>query len=113
MEQRTFQREDGQIVAIITPAGNLNVASAWQFRLQLQDCIKNLTPHLVINLGKLNAIDSAGMTTLVAGLRDTEKAEGSFRICNLPLSLQPIFEVSSMDSLFEIYDSEDAALADE
>ena len=50
------------------------------------------------------------MTTLVAGLRDAEKAEGSFRICNLPVSLRPVFEVSTMDDLFEIYETEEAAL---
>jgi anti-anti-sigma factor len=65
---------------------------------------------MVVNLGNLNAIDSAGLTTLVAGLRDAEKAQGSFRICNLPISLRPVFEVSTMDDVFEIYDTEEAAL---
>jgi anti-anti-sigma factor len=110
MEQRTYQREDGQVVVVMSPQDKLDISTAWQFRLKLQDCITNLSPHLVINLGSLSAIDSAGMTTLVAGLRDAEKAEGSFRICNLPVSLRPVFEVSTMDDLFEIYETEEAAL---
>ena len=110
MEQHTYRRKDGNLVVIVTPTGKLDVSTAWQFRLKLQDCITNLTPHLVVNLGKLDIIDSAGLTTLVAGLRDAEKAEGSFRICNLPLTLQPVFEVSTMDNLFEIYETEEAAL---
>jgi anti-anti-sigma factor len=110
MEQRTYQREDGQLVVVIAPQNKLDVSNAWQFRLKLQDCIANLSPHMVVNLGNLNAIDSAGLTTLVAGLRDAEKAQGSFRICNLPISLRPVFEVSTMDDVFEIYDTEEAAL---
>jgi anti-sigma B factor antagonist len=110
MEQRTFHREDGQLAVVVVPSGDLDVATAWQFRLKLQSCIANVTPHVIVNLGQLHAIDSAGMTTLVAGLRDTEKAAGSFRICNLPLPLRPVFEVSMMDNLFTIYDSEDAAV---
>lgn len=110
MEQRTYHREDGQLVVIISPQDRLDVSTAWQFRLKLQECLTNLTPHMVVNLGNLNVIDSAGMTTLVAGLRDAEKAQGSFRICNLPLTLRPIFEISTMDDVFDIYDSEEAAL---
>lgn len=111
MEQRTYRREDGQLVAVMAPEGKLDVSTAWQFRLKLQDCVAHLTPHVVLNLNRLNAIDSAGMTTLVAGLRDAERAQGSFRICNLPVSLRPVFEVSTMIDLFEIYDTEAAALA--
>jgi len=110
MEQRTYEREDGQVLVVISPQDKLDISTAWQFRLKLQDCMANLSPHMVVNLGNLSAIDSAGMTTLVAGLRDAEKAEGSFRICNLPVSLRPVFEVSTMDDLFEIYETEEAAL---
>jgi anti-sigma B factor antagonist len=113
MQQRTHRRQDGQLVAIIAPVGKLDISTAWQFRLQLQNCISQLSPHVVLNLGQLETIDSAGMTTLVAGLRDAEKARGSFRLCNLPITLRPVFEISTMDNLFEIYDSEAAALAAE
>lgn len=110
MEQRTYQRDDGQLVVVIAPTGKLDVSTAWQFRLHLQECISHLSSHVVLNLGRLETIDSAGLTTLVAGLRDAEKAEGSFRICNLPAMLRSVFEISTMDDLFEIYESEAAAL---
>lgn len=110
MEQRTYQRHDGQLVVVISPTGKLDISTAWQFRLKLQECINHLTPHVVVNLGKLDVIDSAGLTTLVAGLRDTEKAAGSFRICNLPMTLRSVLEVSTLDDLFDIYENEAAAL---
>jgi anti-anti-sigma factor len=110
MEQRTYQRDDGATVVVISPRGKLDISTAWQFRLQLQECITTVSSHLVLNLSRLEAIDSAGLTTLVAGLRDAEKAEGSFRICHLPVNLRPVFEVSTLDEVFEIYDTEAAAL---
>lgn len=111
MEQRTYQRNDGQTVVIISPPDRLDVSTAWQFRLKLQACIANLSPHLILNLGELSTIDSAGMTTLVASLRDAEKAQGSFRICTLPGTIRPVFEVSTMDNLFKIYETEEDAIA--
>ncbi len=110
MEQRTYRRADGNLVVVVTPTGRLDVSTAWQFRLKLQEFIANLSPYLVINLGKLDVIDSAGLTTLVAGLRDVEKVDGSFRLCNLPITLRPVFEVSTMVDLFEIYETEESAL---
>jgi anti-sigma B factor antagonist len=108
--QHTYRRSDGQIAVILTPVGKLDVSTSWQFRLKLQECIATISPHLIVNLGELASLDSSGMTTLVAGLRDTEKVQGSFRLCNLQPALRPVFEVSTMDRLFEIYETEADAL---
>ena len=47
MEQRTYEREDGQVVVVISPQDKLDISTAWQFRLKLQDCMANLSPHMV------------------------------------------------------------------
>jgi anti-sigma B factor antagonist len=110
MQQHTYRRSDGQIAVILTPVGKLDVSTSWQFRLKLQECITTVSPHVIVNLGELASLDSSGMTTLVAGLRDTEKAQGSFRLCNLQPALRPVFEISTMDRVFDIYETEADAL---
>lgn len=111
MEQRTLQTKDGRSVIVITPAGRLDITTAWQFRLKLQESISRVAPHIIVNLSQVDFIDSSGLTSLVAGMRDADKVKGSFRICSVHPEAKLVFEVTMMDSVFEIYDTEEAALA--
>lgn len=110
MEQSTYTTQDGTTVIILKPEGRLDITTAWQFRLKLQECISKLSPHIVVNLSKVNFIDSSGLTSLVAGMRDADKEKGSFRLCQVHPEAKLVFEVTMMDSVFEIFDSEEQAL---
>lgn len=110
MDQRTHTTSDGKTIIILTPTGRLDITTAWQFRLKLQECISRMSPHIVVNLGQVNFIDSSGLTSLVAGMRDADKVQGSFRICNVHPEAKLVFEVTMMDSVFEIFDTEQEAL---
>jgi anti-sigma B factor antagonist len=110
MEQRTHTTSDGNAVVILKPTGRLDITTAWQFRLKLQECIAKQSQHVVVNLGEVNFIDSSGLTSLVAGMRDADKVRGSFRICDVHPEAKLVFEVTMMDSVFEIFDTEEEAL---
>lgn len=111
MEQKVFTTSDGATIVIFSPTGRLDITSAWQFRTKLQDCIAKQSNHIVVNLGEVNFIDSSGLTSLVAGMRDADKARGSFKLCNVHPEAKLVFEVTMMDSVFEIFDSEEEALS--
>ncbi|MEL6938392.1 MAG: STAS domain-containing protein [Cyanobacteria bacterium J06598_1] len=112
MEQRDFTTPQGDSVVILAPTGRLDITTAWQFRLKLQEAISEQSPHILVNLSEVNFIDSSGLTSLVAGMRDADKIEGTFRICNVHPEAKLVFEVTMMDSVFEIYDTEEDALAE-
>ncbi|WP_448564741.1 STAS domain-containing protein [Trichothermofontia sp.] len=109
MEQTTHTTQDGTKVIVLTPSGRLDITTAWQFRLKLQEVVKE-SPHIVVNLGMVDFIDSSGLTSLVAGMRDADKANGSFRICNVHPEARLVFEVTMMDSVFEIFETEAEAI---
>jgi anti-anti-sigma factor len=110
IEQKTYTTQEGNTVIVLTPAGRLDITTAWQFRLKLQECISKLSRHIVVNLGQVNFIDSSGLTSLVAGMRDADRVKGSFRICNVHPEAKLVFEVTMMDTVFEIFDTEEEAL---
>lgn len=110
MEQIIHKAQDGKTVIVLTPTGRLDITTAWQFRLKLQECISKVSSHIVVNLGQVNFIDSSGLTSLVAGMRDADKVSGSFRICNVHPEARLVFEVTMMDSVFEIFETEEEAL---
>ncbi|MEM6449499.1 MAG: STAS domain-containing protein [Cyanobacteria bacterium P01_D01_bin.105] len=111
MEQRNFTTSDGKQVVILAPTGRLDITTAWQFRLKLQETISSEMPNILVNLAEVNFIDSSGLTSLVAGMRDADKTGGCFRICNVHPEAKLVFEVTMMDSVFEIYETEEEALA--
>ena len=110
MDQKEYLTADGNKVIILTPIGRLDITTAWQFRLMLQECISKQSRHMVVNLGQVNFIDSSGLTSLVAGMRDADKVRGSFRICNVHPEARLVFEVTMMDSVFEIFSTQQEAL---
>ncbi len=110
MDQETLTLDENKQVAILRPSGRLDITTAWQFRLKLQGCISPGCPHVIVNLNDVNFIDSSGLTSLVAGMRDADKVSGSFRICNVHSDAKLVLEVTMMDSVFDIYPSEDDAL---
>lgn len=110
MEQTTQKTQDGKTVIVLAPTGRLDITTAWQFRLKLQECISKVSPHIVVNLSQVNFIDSSGLTSLVAGMRDADKVQGSFRICSVHPEAKLVFEVTMMDSVFEIFNTEEEAL---
>ncbi len=110
IDQKTHTTPDDTEVIVLAPVGRLDITTAWQFRLKLQECISKLSRHVVINLSEVNFIDSSGLTSLVAGMRDADKIKGSFRICNVHPEAKLVFEVTMMDSVFEIFDTEEDAL---
>ncbi len=110
MDQKEYLTTDGNKVIVLTPVGRLDITTAWQFRLTLQECISKQSRHVVVNLGQVNFIDSSGLTSLVAGMRDADKVRGSFRICNVHPEARLVFEVTMMDSVFEIFSTQEEAL---
>ncbi|WP_416665813.1 STAS domain-containing protein [Egbenema bharatensis] len=110
MDLTTHNTQDGKTVIVLTPTGRLDITTAWQFRLKLQECISKISSHIVVNLSHVNFIDSSGLTSLVAGMRDADKVNGSFRICNVHPEARLVFEVTMMDSVFEIFETETEAL---
>lgn len=110
MEQRVYNTLDGNTIVVFVPTGRLDITTAWQFRTKLQECIAKQSNHIIVNLGQVNFIDSSGLTSLVAGMRDADKVRGSFKLCNVHPEAKLVFEVTMMDSVFEIFESEEDAL---
>lgn len=110
IDQKTYTTQDGNTVIVLKPTERLDITTAWQFRLKLQECIPKLSRHVVVNLGQVNFIDSSGLTSLVSGMRDADKAKGSFLICNIHPEAKLVFEVTMMDTVFEIFETEAEAL---
>lgn len=66
---------------------------------------------LVLDLGKVEFIDSTGLGALVSSLRQAHASGGEIKLIGLSKPARALFELVRMHRVFEIFNSADEAIA--
>jgi anti-anti-sigma factor len=104
-------RHEGS-VKILELEGNLDRYSAHLVRQAVIEATTGQTAQVVINLRKVNFLDSSGLSALVSGLKRARENQGDLCLCDLQSPVRMILELTRFDKVFEIFVSEeDAVLA--
>ena len=80
----------------------------------LRDTLKKLigeNSQSVLNLGSITYIDSGGLGTLVALYTTAHNAGGAVKLANLTQRVGDLLQVTKLLTVFEVYDSEEKAIA--
>jgi len=65
---------------------------------------------IVMNMGNITYIDSAGLGTLVAGFHSARNQGAVLKLSNLGQKFQEVLQVTKLLTVFEVFDSEAAAI---
>ena len=68
------------------------------------------SPHMVLCLDGIEHMTSSAIGTLVALYRDANESGGAIKLVGLKDKLKALFEMTHLDTLFEIFEDEPAAL---
>ncbi|MBW4614999.1 MAG: STAS domain-containing protein [Desmonostoc vinosum HA7617-LM4] len=97
-------------VKITRLQGSLNAANALEFERDLTTALaQDEISIFVADLAAVESIDSAGLMALVSVLKLAGNLGRSFRLCSISPSIRIIFELTQLDSVFEIFESESEA----
>ncbi len=80
----------------------------------LRDTLKKMireNSQIVLNLGGISYIDSGGLGTLVALYTTAQNAGGAVKLANLTQRVGDLLQVTKLLTVFEVYDSEEKAIA--
>jgi len=80
------------------------------FREKVKSLLAAGKKKIVLNLSNVSYIDSAGLGTLVASHHSARTQGASLRLSNLGAKFQEILQVTKLLTVFEVYDSEAAAI---
>ena len=96
---------------ILDITGDIDLAHSPAVRKALlQEIKEKKTPKVFLNLEKVRYIDSSGIASLVEGLK-ASRAQGSRLIrYGLSKSVREVMELSRLQKIFEIHESEAQAL---
>jgi anti-sigma B factor antagonist len=77
----------------------------------LQEIKEKKTPKVFLNLEKVRYIDSSGIASLVEGLKASRDQGSRLILYGLSKTVREVMELSRLQKIFEIHDSEAQALA--
>jgi anti-anti-sigma factor len=93
--------------ARITVAGELDVATADRLRDALNSELDS-TQQTIVNLEECSFIDSVGLSVLIAA---AQQAGHTLAIASPSAAVRRLVEITQLDSLIPVFDSEAEALA--
>ncbi len=96
---------------IIDLKGEVDLHSSPQLRDEFNALITAGTKALVINLKDVSYIDSSGLATFIEALQKMNQQGGKLFLTHLNQTVRGVFEIARLDGVFNIVDTEEAALA--
>lgn len=94
-------------ITVIRPSGTFNASNVDQFQQQMTKVVtKAENSSVLVDLEQVESMDSAGLMALVHVLKLAQSLGKSFSICSVPPSIRIIFELTQLDRVFTIFDSQ-------
>ena len=77
---------------------------------KVKDLIDNKIVNIVLDLTKVNWIDSTGLGELIASLSSTKNKDGNLVLANLQGPVQSLLKMTNLNQIFDIYENVEEAL---
>jgi anti-sigma B factor antagonist len=106
----TYREVDG--VAVVALDGRIVLGEESNaLREKVKSLIAEGKKKVVLNMDNITFIDSAGLGTLVAAHHSAKSQGASLRLCHLGSKFQEVLQITKLLTVFEVYDTEAAAVA--
>ncbi len=97
-------------VTVVALQGNLDSGDAERLKRVLGDLLADGQSRLVVDLSEIVYMDSRGLGTLVAAMKQAQAAGGDLTLCGLHGDVRSIFEMTGLIGRMPVHESCDAAI---
>jgi len=97
--------------AVVQAAGDINAERVPAFLESLLAVLDEKPERIVVNLQDVGYMDSAGLASLVKVLSRARKGGMELHLTCMGEMIRGLFEITRLDSVFQIHESEQEALA--
>ncbi len=95
-------------ITAFQPKGYVSAANAEEFLGELTTAVTNQSDSiLLVDMKEIEFMDSAGLMALIKGFRLAQSLNRRFSICSVAPSVRIVFELTQLDNVFEIFDSQE------
>jgi len=96
---------------IVDVVGDITLYNSPQVRKVLLELLKEKkAPRVIVNLEQVRYIDSAGVASLVEGLKLSRDLKSTFALYGLSRTAREVLELTRLIKVFEVYNTEEEAL---
>jgi anti-sigma B factor antagonist len=105
----TITKQDD--VSIVAIEGQLIVSNRQELKQKMLEELEGGARKLLVDFSQTGYIDSSGLGVLVSLSKKIREQGGALRLAGLNEDLRTLFELTKLDTLFQIADTRDQALA--
>ena len=96
--------------AVLTVSGEIDIATAPSLRERLHGLLADEKHQIVVDLDDVGFLDSTALGVLVGVLKRARTEGGEVRIVCTQPRVRKVFEITRLDSAFDLFDSVDEAV---
>lgn len=97
-------------IAVLAIKGEIDVATAPPLRDKLLALVNDGSERVIVDLSNVDFLDSTGLGVLVSVMKRLRTTGGDLRLICTKTHLLKVFEITGLTSVFEIFDTLDAAI---
>ncbi len=100
-----------ETATVVELSGDIDLHRSVELRESLLGIMSEKPTVIVINMSGVGFMDSSGLATLVETLQLSRRHGGELKLVGIQRRVRSILEISRLDTIFAIYESEAEALA--
>jgi anti-sigma B factor antagonist len=108
LEVQSRQADNG--VTVVAPTGRLDVAGAPTLKDAISEALKNGQPRVVIDMEGISFVDSTGLGSVIAALKQIRSSQGDLRLAAPNQQVRVVLELTTLDRVFPYYSTVEEAL---
>jgi len=109
LEVQTRKADGG--ATVIAPTGRLDVAGAPALKQAVAEVVKDGPHHVVIDMEGVSFVDSTGLGSVIAALKQVRGGQGELRLAAPNQQVRVVLELTTLDRVFPYYETVEEALA--
>jgi anti-sigma B factor antagonist len=90
---------------IVSPRGEIDLATQTKLRAALEELIVAGRTHIVVDLAETTFLDSTGLGALIGARRSTHALNGSFAIICANPRMRELFSITRLDLVFRVHET--------
>lgn len=88
---------------LIQPSGIFDGTKGVQFRSEVGDVLEGGAKVILVDFKEVSFLDSSGLGALVVAFKAARAAGGKLCLCSISPQVKMLFELTSMDRIFEVF----------
>lgn len=105
--------EKSASLTVLSLAGRMDAGNSAEFNEAFTAAMEKRPASLIVNLGELQYISSAGLRSILTLIKAAKAAGTVLKFCAIQPMVADVFKVSGFSAMLSLFDTLDAALAGE